>query len=84
MHNHHISWNILYHLNHKFSIPWLCVGDFNEIGWAHEKYRGRNKPYKQMQDFCDILGECGFIDLGFVGNKFTWCKNDPDSYTIWE
>ena len=28
-----------------------------------------------MQDFYDILEECDFIDLGFVGNKFTWCKN---------
>ena len=75
MHNHHISQNILHCLNHKFSIPWLCVGDFNEIGWAYKKYGGKNKPYKQMQDFYDILEECDFIDLGFVGNKFTWCKN---------
>ena len=62
----------------------MCVGDFNEIGWAHEKYRGKNEPYNQMQDFCDILDECGFIDLGFVGSKFTWCKNYPDGSTIWE
>lgn len=37
-----------------------------------------------MQVFRDILDECGFVDLGFVGNEFTWCKNDPDGCTSWE
>ena len=36
-----------------------------------------------MQVFRDILDECGFVDLGFVGNKFTWCKNDSNGCTVW-
>ena len=27
-----------------------------------------------MQEFKDMLDECGFQDLGFEGGKFTWCK----------
>ena len=28
-----------------------------------------------MQQFRDVIDECGFIDLGFEGFKFTWCKH---------
>ena len=38
--NHHISWATLRRLNSKFSLPWLCAGDFNEINRAHEKLGG--------------------------------------------
>lgn len=37
-----------------------------------------------MQDFRDVLDECGFVDLGFIRNKFTWYKNYPNGTTIWE
>lgn len=36
-----------------------------------------------MQAFWDILDECGFMDLGFVGSMFTWHKHF-DNYSIWE
>ena len=36
-----------------------------------------------MQAFRDILDEWGFMDLGFVGSKFTWHKHF-DNFTTWE
>ena len=36
-----------------------------------------------MQAFRDILDECGFMDLDFVGFPFTWHKHYPN-FTIWE
>nr|POE53793.1 hypothetical protein CFP56_73735 [Quercus suber] len=36
-----------------------------------------------MQAFWDILDECGFMDLDFVGFPFTWHKHYPN-FTIWE
>ena len=45
-------------------MPWLCVGDFNEI--CHEKLGGRLRPLRQMKEFRDVLDECGFRDLGFA------------------
>ena len=47
-------------LKSKYSLPWLCAGDFNEITRAHEKSGGRLRPSKQMEDFRDVLDECGF------------------------
>ena len=32
---------------------------------------GRHRPTRQMEEFRDVLDECGFQDLGYSGNKFT-------------
>ena len=36
-----------------------------------------------MQQIRDILDECGFTDVGYVGLPFTWCNNRPIG-TVWE
>ena len=82
--NHHLSWLCLRRLKTRNSIPWLCAGDFNEIVRSHEKLDGRLRPSGQMQEFRDVLDECGFRDLGFEGVKFTWCNGHTDGFTIWE
>ena len=81
---HHESWAKLQRLKNKYSMPWLCVGDFNEICRAHEKLGGHLRPLKQIEEFREVLDECGFQDLRFVGNKFTWCNGHEEEYTIWE
>ena len=55
-----------------------------EITRSHEKLGGRQRPARQMEEFRDVLDECGFWDLGFMGGKFTWCNGHPDGFTIWE
>ena len=49
--NHYISWATLRRLKSKYSLTWLCAGDFNEITRAHEKSGGRLRLSKQMEDF---------------------------------
>lgn len=68
------SWNLLRDLHSHFDLPWLCAGDFNELLKTREKLGGRLRPYGQMQNFREVLDECGLLDLGFVGTKFTWFK----------
>ena len=36
-----------------------------------------------MQLFRDVLDECRFMDLGFVGTQYTWHKHFI-GYTVWE
>ena len=45
---------------------------------------GRPCPIAQMQEFRDVIDECGFRDLGFIGNKFTWHKIVMGGNTVWE
>ena len=82
--NHFISWATLKRLKSKFSLPWLYAGDFNEIIRAHEKLGGRHRPNRQMEEFRDVLDEYGFQDLGYCGNKFTWCNRHGEGHTVWE
>ena len=51
---------------------WLCLGDFNEIMDANEKFGGLPKSRRQMMGFRDTLLSCNLHDLGFVGPKYTW------------
>nr|XP_023917861.1 uncharacterized protein LOC112029413 [Quercus suber] len=68
----HDSWSLLCDLHRQSSLPWMCVGDFNEILWSHEKLGLGPRKESLMRDFQDVLDECGIMDLGFVGDKFTW------------
>ena len=70
-------------LHSKPYLPWVCMGDFNEILLSEEKHGGRARPHSQMQAFRDVLDICGFLDLGFTGPEFTWNGN-RHGYVIWE
>lgn len=82
--NRHESLAKLRRLKSKLTIQWLYVGDFNEIAKADKKLGERLRPVKHMKAFRDVLDECGFKDLGFVGGKYTWCRESRGDNTIWE
>ena len=35
---------------------------------------GAVREAKQMAEFRDCLNRCGLVDLGFIGQKYTWCN----------
>ena len=37
-----------------------------------------------MQLFRDVIEECGFMDLGYVGTRFTWSKHFTTGHSLWE
>ena len=37
-----------------------------------------------MQLFRDVMDECGFMDLGYMGSPFTWQKHFANGHSIWE
>ena len=78
------AWIKLRTLNDKPHIPWLCEVDFNEITRQEEKRGGERRENSQMQDFRDVIDECGFMDLGFISPNFTWAKHYNDGHSIWE
>ena len=68
------SWDLLRQLHILSSLPWLLLGDFNEI--LHpDKYCGSgSRPYNQIAKFARTVDDCSLLDLGFSGPKFTWCN----------
>ena len=46
--NREDSWSLLHDLSHCYSLPWICIGDFNEILRAEEKQGWLDRPEHQM------------------------------------
>jgi hypothetical protein len=68
----HLSWDYIRDLNSMFDLPWMIIGDFNEILSNSEKEGGNLRPQRCMQQFRDVLIQCNLSDLGFNGDMFTW------------
>ncbi|KAA3475478.1 reverse transcriptase [Gossypium australe] len=66
------SWNLLRQLSGDHNIPWIVLGDFNNIASSFEKRGGLLRSERQMLDFRTALEECNLIDLGFIGSWFMW------------
>ncbi|XP_065620945.1 uncharacterized protein LOC136063877 [Quercus suber] len=64
--------------------PWVCLGDFNYIVNAKEKYGGVKGGTSTSNYLKEIMFDLGAIDLGYSGNKFTWAKGRWGSAAIKE
>lgn len=73
-HRRYESWDLLTFLNNQLQLPWLCLGDFNEILSTTEKSGGAIWSQQQMDGFRNVVDYCAFQDLGYCGSDFTWCN----------
>ncbi|XP_065635520.1 uncharacterized protein LOC136070080 [Quercus suber] len=72
----HEAWSELRRLNHHPTVPWICMGDFNELVSQEGKLGGAQRPNYQMQLFRDVIDECGFMDLGLQINHLRCDSSD--------
>ncbi|XP_062103579.1 uncharacterized protein LOC133814663 [Humulus lupulus] len=64
-------WNDLQSLAGSISVPWLVVGDFNEILSMHDRI-GKKTSMKFSSKFSDCLSACHLEDLKFSRCYYTW------------
>lgn len=76
------SWNFLKDSSTASQLPWVVVGDFNEISCSMEKEGGAPRPNYQMARFNNAINFCGLRDVGFIGPKFTWLYQRRDGTQI--
>jgi hypothetical protein len=55
--------------------PWLSLRDFNFVLDQSEKLGGCPIASSSNCPFKNLINHHGLIDLGFVGNSYTWCNN---------
>ena len=80
----HETWSLLRHLKNRATLPWVCMGDSNEILSSNEKNGRLPKPLGLMQNFCNALLNCGLVDLGYNGRIFTWRNGMEDNAFVEE
>ncbi|WMV46970.1 hypothetical protein MTR67_040355 [Solanum verrucosum] len=64
--------------------PWFTIGDFNVINDIDEKMRGLPYNMNKNFEFISVIEACGLTDLGFHGQKFTWCNHKDGEARIWK
>ena len=63
-------------------LPWLCIGDFNEVLRPDEHQGVANRSNAQIQAFRDTVDVCMLLDLGYQGRFWTFEKKvSGGSYT---
>ena len=66
------------------SMSWLMIGDFNEVLCVEDKFGGNQININRAMEFKACLDSCSFVDLGFVGPKYTWTNKRQLSNLILE
>ncbi|XP_074293374.1 uncharacterized protein LOC141620388 [Silene latifolia] len=67
----HLSWELLRLLHTQSSLPWVCLGDYNEILLSTEM-KGGSRPQWQMNRFREAVEDCGLRDVPWEGYNFSW------------
>lgn len=65
-------WDYLIGLGVVVNLPWLLIGDFNQIVHHSEKCGGVPTAEVRLRAFQQVIMSCNLIDLGFSGPRFTW------------
>ena len=79
-----LLWKILASISPMHELPWLMLGDFNEMLASGDKLGGNPLNPKRVQMFKDCLDSCGMVDLGFHEPRFTWVNRKEVGHFIQE
>jgi hypothetical protein len=65
-------WNLLRALSIRSNLPWVCIGDFNDLLQLEDKKGDNPHLLSLLQGFRNIVEDCNLIDISLMGYPFTW------------
>jgi endonuclease/exonuclease/phosphatase family metal-dependent hydrolase len=68
------TWDMLKHIKSSNPLPWLCIGDFNEVLHQHEHEGTAERSLAQIAGFRETTDVCGLADLGYEGRSWIYEK----------
>ncbi|XP_019183645.1 PREDICTED: uncharacterized protein LOC109178466 [Ipomoea nil] len=68
------TWDLLGTLKTRSLLPWVVIGDFNNLLYQHEKKGGNPYPNSLLRGFGDAVDDCGLMQMPMRGHQFTWQK----------
>ncbi|XP_019190157.1 PREDICTED: uncharacterized protein LOC109184594 [Ipomoea nil] len=66
------SWEMLRSLAPRSNLPWVVIGDFNDLLYQHEKRRGNPHPDSLLRGFGETIEDRGLSQMAMQGYPFTW------------
>ncbi|XP_019462952.1 PREDICTED: uncharacterized protein LOC109361876 [Lupinus angustifolius] len=70
-----LLWDYLLSFHSSVQLPWLLLGDFNEVFLSSE-VRGDFFNHSHAHRFSQVLERCGLMDIGAIGSQFTWFRRE--------
>ncbi|WCJ41960.1 hypothetical protein M5689_022794 [Euphorbia peplus] len=69
------SWDMIRDLYANQSLPWVIIGDFNDLALQSEKRGGRRHPQSLLNGFSEVIDQCFLVEIPMAGHEFTWEKS---------
>ncbi|CAM8965988.1 unnamed protein product [Rhodiola kirilowii] len=76
-HRRRETWDLLRCLSRDNNLPWVVLGDFNEVLFSWEAKGRRMRREWQMRNFRETIEACGLVDLGYKGLPYTFSNRRP-------
>ncbi|CAN6305188.1 unnamed protein product [Urochloa humidicola] len=70
----HKTWDMLKFIRASSPLPWVCMGDFNEVLHRSEHTGVQERSHAHIAGFREMVDVCGLYDLGFEGHNWTFEK----------
>ena len=68
------TWDIMKQMRSDTDLPWVCMGDFNEILRREEQLGPNEREEYLMEGFRDAVDVCQLRDIGYIGLDWTFEK----------
>ncbi|XP_073367683.1 uncharacterized protein [Aegilops tauschii subsp. strangulata] len=65
------TWDTMKILRGENDLPWVCMGDFNEILRQEEQMGPNERDSAQIEGFREVVDVCELADLGYKGLDWT-------------
>lgn len=64
-------WEYICRKSYHFHLPWVCIGDFNELLYQWEKVGKKRIENYRIAAFRDFLNHCSLMDMECKGCTYT-------------
>ena len=63
--NRCILWDNLKKVSDHHNLPWILMGDFNDVLEESEKFGGNSLSVRKVREYRECMDHCNLLDLGF-------------------
>ncbi|XP_019179618.1 PREDICTED: uncharacterized protein LOC109174845 [Ipomoea nil] len=77
-----VFWNECRSYSSSFQDPWIMLGDFNDITGHSDQWGSGDIVSSAVDRFLEASNDCGLMDLGTAGLRFSWYRKVGDRITL--